>query len=414
MENRKAAPAPRSPLARDRSRLVPSFYFPFSIFILASLLSGCASPGEPTERKASVPAAVADLAAVRWGDDVILTFTPPKETAEHKPLKEIPTIEIYRDFEPTLAASGAASPAPPASPSLLVTIPPAMVDQYMEKGQIRYVDSLAAGNFAAHPDSVGVYVVRTRTSVKRESENSNAADVPIEPALEPIADLKAAIEHSAVELAWTAPQKTAIGTVPAVAGYRIYRAEAEPGPAASGAVPGAPAPDASREDLVLKLHLAKVGETQSTAFEDTGAELGYTYTYSVRSAADYPGGTIESADSNLAIVTVRDVTPPAAPLELIAAWVPAQDGIPAHAELSWAISPESNIAGYNVYRSGEAGVPGTRLNPTPLPSPAFRDMNATPGERYYYSVTAVDRSGNESPASAAVSCGPPGESQPAP
>ncbi|MGA8367771.1 MAG: hypothetical protein WB716_10695, partial [Candidatus Acidiferrales bacterium] len=99
---------------------------------------------------------------------------------------------------------------------------------------------------------------------------------------------------------------------------------------------------------------------------------------------------------------------------LIAVCVPAQDGTPPHAELSWAISPETNIAGYNVYRSGEADVPGTRLNATPLLSPAFRDMNSTPGQRYFYSVTAVDRSGNESPASVAVSCSEPGESQPAP
>ena len=53
---------------------------------------------------------------------------------------------------------------------------------------------------------------------------------------------------------------------------------------------------------------------------------------------------------------------------------------------------------------------GTRLNPELLLTPAFRDMNAVPGHRYFYTVTAVDRSGNESPASAAASGDVPAES----
>jgi hypothetical protein len=415
MENRKAVPAPL--LARDRLWPISSLYFLFAIFILASFLSGCASPGEPTERKAPVPAAVADLVAMQSGNDVILTFTAPKETAGHKPLKEVSTIEIYRDFEPATAAGSAASPQAPANPSLVVTIPPGMADHYTEKGHIRYANTLTVEDFTQHPDEVGEYIVRTRTSVKRESADSNIASVRIYPALDPIGDLKSEIAHSVVELAWTAPQKTLAGTAPPISGYRIYRAEVEPGPAASAAAdsaPGAQAPEAGGEGIEVKSRLVKVGDTQSTSFEDSQAELGRTYAYSVRSLAQYPGEALESADSNLAIVTVRDIIPPAAPLGLIAVCVQPQDGTPAHAELSWAISPETNIAGYNVYRSEEAGVQGTRINAAPLLSPAFRDMNSIPGQHYFYSVTAVDRSGNESRASIAVSCDEPGESQPAP
>ncbi len=409
MENRIEVSAP--PSARDRFWPVSSFHFLFFIFLFGLLLSGCASPGEPTERRAPVPAAVTDLAAGQSGDDVILTFTLPKETADHKPLKEIPTIEIYRDFESMANPAGAASPPAPANPSLLVTIPPGMTDRYAEKGQIRYADTLTAEDFAQHPDGVAVYIVRARAAAKRESADSNGADVPIHPPLDPIGDLKAEIAHSAVELAWTPPQKTATGTAPPAAGYRVYRAETASLPAGAPAAAGSGLGAASLE---LKSPLAKIGDTESAAFEDTQAELGRTYAYSVRSLAEYPGEALESADSNLAVVTVRDIVPPASPLGLIAVCALAQDGTPAHAELSWAISPETNIAGYNVYRRGEAGVPGTRLNSTPLLSPAFRDMNTAPGQRYFYSVTAVDRSGNESAASIVVPCGVPGESQPTP
>jgi len=35
-----------------------------------------------------------------------------------------------------------------------------------------------------------------------------------------------------------------------------------------------------------------------------------------------------------------------------------------------------------------------------LPAPVYRDMSVQPGYRYWYSVTAVDRAGNESTPSA--------------
>jgi len=46
-----------------------------------------------------------------------------------------------------------------------------------------------------------------------------------------------------------------------------------------------------------------------------------------------------------------------------------------------------------------------------LLTPAFRDMNVQPGRRYFYTVTAVDRSGNESPVSEAVAGSVPAENQ---
>ena len=112
---------------------------------------------------------------------------------------------------------------------------------------------------------------------------------------------------------------------------------------------------------------------------------------------------MESSDSNLVALTPRDTFPPAAPQELIVVFVPAQGDAAAHLELSWAISPETDIAGYNVYRSEQEGTQGSRVNTDQLLTPAFRDMNTQSGHRYFYTVTAVDRAGNESPASSAAS-----------
>ena len=378
------------------------------LVILSALLIGCATPGEPLERKPPVAAAISDLAAEQSGNDVILTSTLPDETIDHRALKHTPAIEIYRDFQtippaPIFAppAATAASVPPSAQPAstLLLTIPAGVVDQYSEHSHMRYADALTAEDFARATGQFARYIVRTRASEKKDSANSNIATLQIYPAPDPIGDVNAQVTHSGITLVWTPPQSSPAGPAPAIAGYNIYRADAEPG--------GATNP----ENPQMKSPLVKIAESKSPTYQDTQAELGNTYIYSVRTLTQYPGKTVESADSKLAVVIARDTFPPAVPQGLVVVFVPAEGGAPAHVELSWAISPETDLAGYNVYRSGKAGVPGVRLNAELLPTPAFRDSSVVPGRQYIYSVTAVNRSGNESAASEAASGGVPAESQ---
>jgi hypothetical protein len=381
------------PPATALSRFI--FPFLFSIFPAFFFLGGCAAPGEPIERKPPVPEAVKDLAASQSGNDVALTFTLPKETVERRVLKHPPAVEIYRDFVP--ASGGTPSLPTAANPTLLFTIPSEVLDKYVARGRVRFVDSLRADDFAKHSGSQALYMVRTRASRKKESADSNFVALQIYPAPDPIEDLKAEVTHSAVVLTWTTPQKSAAGPAPPIATYEIFRVQPEP-PAGGGA----PSPAPKKGPL-------KIGEVTGPEFRDTQFEFGRTYVYSVRSVVHYSGVTLESAESDLLIVSPKDIFPPAAPQGLVAVYVPAAGGVPAHLELSWSINLETDIAGYNVYRSEEPGSPGTRVNADLLLTPAFRDMNAVPGRRYSYSVTAVDRSGNESPAGASVVAGVPSE-----
>lgn len=336
-------------------------------------------------RTAATPQAVTDLAAVKEGNDVVLTFTLPKETLNHRPLEQPLALMIYRDFEPSSAGAGQNRPTMPANPPLLATIPAAMVNNYSSEGHARYSDSLRAEDFANHSGMLAVYAVRSSISKKASSPNSNTADVRVEPAANPIMDLKTEVTRTGVVLSWSVPGKTFLPPAALLVSYRIYRGEARA--ENSNAAPA----------------LTKIGETESPSFTDAQAQFDESYVYSVRSVAQNAGEEVESADSNLAAITPKDVFPPGAPQGLVVAAVPAQGDTPAHLELSWEISPEPDIAGYNIYRGDQPGQAGVRLNTELLLTPAFRDMNVRLGQTYFFRVTAVDRAGNESSESAVVS-----------
>jgi hypothetical protein len=109
---------------------------------------------------------------------------------------------------------------------------------------------------------------------------------------------------------------------------------------------------------------------------------------------------IEGPASAEIVVDTKDVFPPAVPSGLVAVSAPDEGSI----DLSWTPDHEPDLAGYAVYRS-EAGEPPRRISPSgkPIDTPAFRDLTAQRGHTYAYSVTAIDRDGNESARSPEVS-----------
>jgi fibronectin type 3 domain-containing protein len=122
----------------------------------------------------------------------------------------------------------------------------------------------------------------------------------------------------------------------------------------------------------------------------------------VRSVMQVEGVELESSDSRPVTVTPQDTFPPAAPQGLVAALLPGSAPATVLVDLSWSINLETDLAGYRVYRSEQEGTRGQLLTPELLPTPADRDTSVQPGHRYWYTVTAVDRAGNESAPGAAV------------
>ncbi len=63
--------------------------------------------------------------------------------------------------------------------------------------------------------------------------------------------------------------------------------------------------------------------------------------------------------------------------------------------LSWGPSA-SPVIGYNIYRGSQSGGPYARVNSSPQQSVSYSDNAVQPGSTYFYVVTAVDTSSQES------------------
>ncbi|HEU4929598.1 MAG TPA: C25 family cysteine peptidase [Candidatus Krumholzibacteria bacterium] len=77
--------------------------------------------------------------------------------------------------------------------------------------------------------------------------------------------------------------------------------------------------------------------------------------------------------------------------------------------LTWSNSASPDALGYHVYRATAAGGPFVRASTDAVSNTLFTDSGLTPNTRYYYAVTSLDASGNESPFSpvASASTNPP-------
>ena len=353
--------------------------------LACALAAGCAAPGDPTARHPVVPVAVSDLAARQYGNAFALTFTLPARSMDREALAEHPTIEIYR-----VALSPGAAPDKKTAWRPAFTIPSAQVDPYLKAGHIEFHDPLTAEDFARAAGSSMAYKVRTRAARARDSEDSNIVVARIYPPPEAPRDVHVSVSESALVVNWT---EAALPPGASSRVYRVYRAEIESGQEN-------PPQDFSKAKLKTPLELA--GTSPTTEFRDSHFEFATPYVYTVRSVAQFGADLVESADSAPAMVTPRDVFPPAAPTNLDITIIPATNQAPAYIELSWGISPEGDLAGYSVYRSEGEDSPGERVSTDILPSPTFRDISVLPGRRYYYRVSALDRAGNESPKSSAV------------
>ena len=129
---------------------------------------------------------------------------------------------------------------------------------------------------------------------------------------------------------------------------------------------------------------------RTNSYKDTAVANDRTYYYVVRSVDSPALPWKESLDSEEVYATPRDTTPPGKPTGLTV--VPGVG----RAFLTWNENNERDLAGYHVYRTGKSSVDYERLSDKVLTRTTFTDETAKQGAVYWYMITAVDMSGNES------------------
>ena len=400
------------------------------LLALAGLgMVGCANPGPPKPPSLKLPAFVSDLTAARRGPTVELRFTMPQRTTDKLPLK---AANVKAGFCRAVDKGECVAVAdlPEQSFARVANV---------QTGQPTLVvvhDTLPAALVSGAAHVLG-YRVQLFSDAGRTAGFADPAYAAGGAEPSPVEELQAQGSRLGVVLSWKPSTSQDDGTVvlrredispnPKTTAHAAHRvvpassaAAAPSKPAAhrnsSAAVPKGPkaakASEASEDNEPNVVWLTTAPQPDPLAGDSAVADPvvaardgitldetalvdePYRYTAERRRSLTLGGRTLELRSEVSAPIefTLHDVYPPPAPTDLSAA---SFDSPKPAIDLIWQPVDDPRLAGYNVYRDNGDGNK-TRLNSAPVALPAFHDDTVTAGQRYRYSVTAVDAKGNES------------------
>ena len=249
------------------------------------------------------------------------------------------------------------------------------MDQFIEGEQIKYPARFSGTDFAQLQGTSFTFAVRGLTHGFRnhvlESEPSNIVRTTLLDVSGPVENFQIKTTEKALELSWTPPGSSLSGKALAtLSGYRVYWSQT-----------GKPASFQMRN------------ETAAPAFSDSDFAFDRNYFYKVRAVFKQGEQVAESEDSAIVPITPHDTFPPAPPENVSALF--SADAV----QLVWTANREPDLAGYNVYRREKDGVP-QKMNVELLRTPTFEDRSVQMTHQYFYRVTSVDMTHNESSPSA--------------
>ena len=340
-------------------------------------LVGCGKrrpPQPPVER---VQQRTESLSGAQQGNVVILSWPAPPRNAPDSSVQSIRRIDVYRLAEK------------PGTPLALTE------DEFSARstlvGSVTYEQIQTAGDTLTYRDVLELagqptrlrYAIRYVNASGQRAAFSNF--LSLEPAarvaLAPTLASPATVKEDSITLSWQPPAANIDNSTPVnLLGYNVYRtdeSQTEPGNQALNAAP-----------------------ISGTEYADKTFQFGNNYRYIVRAVSLGTGGAqVESLNSNAVVVTPLDTFAPAAPERPSVA---APEPSSARLAIFFAANKETDIAGYNIYRSTDPDLPKqswTKLNQTLLTRTTYQDDKVETGKTYYYYIVAVDKAGNISPPS---------------
>jgi hypothetical protein len=324
---------------KDRSMLKKSILIFISLMVLA-FTGSCGKKGDPMPKGRPVPAAISDLGGQVRDGVLFLSFTVPTSNMDGTPIKDLAG---FRFLKSCGSCSGSLEP-----------FKDVRFDEnkgYTTAGGRLYIydDDLA-------PGVEYTYLVYPLSASGSRGDASNRFSIRWQKPPEPPKNASIKTDDGRLDLAWSAEPGRF---------YNVYR----------------------YVDSSYPLFPSNAELLRRASFQERGLENGKKYRYSIRAVAESDGRKWEG-EGLIVEATPKDMTPPAAPLNLVG----QKKGT--SIALSWGASKETDVAGYNLYRI--VGGKPEKLNKELVRGITYVDGNL-PDSRYVsYYVTAVDSSGNES------------------
>jgi hypothetical protein len=333
---------------------------------------------------------VRDLSASRAGDTVHLTFSVPQKTTDKLPVRGPMTAKLCRsvDAEPCQPAGTLAIPAQQKSaamddnlPSVLTQGPPRL---------LTYKLSMLNHGEKSYGDSGPAYAV-----------------AGVAPA--PVTGFSAMPRRKGIVLSWHGSDVS-----PGATDSIQFNRTRISGPSPQPGIPENPNHNpltgrkTAEEPAEQVFRVPETSSAHPPFALDVTAHTGNSYRYIAQrlQQVTVSGHTMEVASqpSPPATTAYPDVFAPPVPVGLVS----AADTTAKAIDLNWTPDVDPGLAGYIVYRraAGTNEAP-QRISPAgkPVPISEWSDTTAVPGQRYAYSVSAIDISGNESQRSTEVEDG---------
>ena len=351
------------------------------LFVVAFLIAGCGKRRPPLPPVERVQQRTELLSGAQQGNEVILSWPAPRRNAPDSSVQSIRRIDVYRLAEK------------PGAPLALTE------DEFAARatlvGSVSYEQIQTAGDTLTYRDVLELagqptrlrYALRYVNASGQRASFSNF--LTIEPAAriarEPTISAPPKVAEDAITISWQPPTANIDGSTPVnLLGFNVYRTD-----------------EAQTEIGSQPINAQLISGTE---YADKNFQFGKDYRYVVRAVSLGTGGLqVESLNSNAVSVSPKDIFPPAAPERPSVA---APEPSSARLAIFFAANKESDIAGYNIYRSTDPDLPKqnwTKLNQTLLTRTTFQDDKVESGKTYYYYVVAVDKAGNVSPPSEVAS-----------
>lgn len=339
--------------------------------------TGCGMPGAPQLPSLQLARPVDDLTASRKGNKVQLEWTLPRKNTDRTLVKSIPESQICRHDGTALMAvctdvgsvrNAKYQDVPKGE------LPPAV--------RMKYVDTLPVQLGEQDPAGFVRYAVQIMNMRDRSAGLSNQVLIPVAPTIAPPGSVTVTSEADGVLVSWKDV------TIPSEPSGLTFKYRIERSPAGANAYIG----------------IADVAPEIEGYFLDKTFAWETKYDYRITAVtfvhAQGLNMSVEGDDSAPVTVFTKDIYPPADPTGLQAVF--SSVGQKPFIDLSWAPNLDSDLAGYNVYRSVDGSAPA-KLNKQLVTVPSYRDESVKAGKSFVYSVSAVDLRGNESPRSAETS-----------